>query len=471
MATVIALVSEMPEPQHGEKACILRMSFEAGKGYRVSAVAVPGDRAIGRWISDCPLSVAQSALLWVSKEQWVVQQSEDSLDMNAVLDQVARPTPMHTPGHHPLDVIELLCGNFPPRHPTNPATGATIMLRPEPQRALGGPPGIPPRVVHVPPAPAPVPTPARGPAVFAPPVAEAPQVSDPRRELAVFLRDSIRALKDGHDPEIIRAAVVQSLGYSVDEGDFEDDEELDDDFGDEIEEEEGEISDADLDALLAEHNISVLDPIPAVPPQSAVAILPPVPDGLRPLMPGEALPPELESHLANIGDDGAARAKLERTAERQARQHESIRRNMAAAGVDTSLSVAEQLAAQEARYAKLRAERGEPDPIPTHPANRAAIAAMAEGSEETVPAKSNGVNGQNGTAPAYLSPDEISALLASRAEEERQARIASDVAVEPEVSLSPGGEHSEAAGESEAVSESEVVPKPTGSIRIGPRQS
>ena len=121
MATLIAIVSDTPEPQQGEQVCLIRMSAEDGKGYRLSAVAPPSNRNIGRWISDCPLTVVQSALLWLTTQTWQIQSAPDSLDVNRVLDTVPRPTPASIPGIHPRDVVEILMRNLPPKLPTNPA--------------------------------------------------------------------------------------------------------------------------------------------------------------------------------------------------------------------------------------------------------------------------------------------------------------------------------------------------------------
>jgi len=436
MATMIAILSEFPEPQQGEQVCLLRLSFQEGLGYRVSALAPPSNRAVGRWVSDCPLTACQSALLWVTTQPWTVQIAHDSLDVNQVIATVPSPSPMEMPGVHPRDVVSLLMNNLPPKHPTNAATGATLML--------GGPAA----------APAPVPVQQRpSPQAPAAPIPTAPQVApgdeqkEAAKELAVFMRGMIHALRDGHDPDTVRQAIVDQLGFSVDPSDYDggDEHELEDD-------------DPELTALLEEDDSDLLLAEEPEPSRRSPAEMPrkPLEDEassepvttLRPLLPGEPLPghlsEEARAQLAAWGDDGSARAKLERTMERRERQAASIRANMLAAGLDPDEPWQLQLARQEAEAAAPAAgEAAEQEVMTPTPAISAAAPPLALAPTVENEAPSNGRT--NGVGRA-LTPEQFEHLKAeASAESERAAAAAkaksttsSEAEAEPESSVSVG---------------------------------
>lgn len=116
MAFVLSHLSEIPEPQQGETTALLVLDSHPQHGYRVKALAAESGRILGRFMSDCPLSVCQTALLWVTTHEWQVQEGQGSMGVERVLQQVPRPTPMEPPpGVHIRDVLDLLAGNLPPR--------------------------------------------------------------------------------------------------------------------------------------------------------------------------------------------------------------------------------------------------------------------------------------------------------------------------------------------------------------------
>jgi len=266
MAYVISILSEHPDLQQGEKVLLLSLSVQPRLGYRLKALSQITGRDIGRWISDCPLAISETALLWASRYGWTVQLGEESLDIQQVLDTVPQLTPMNVPGVHPRDALELLMGNLPPKDPSSPETGAVIQLGAA--RQIAGPTVRP--IERARPEPEPR-NPRRQ---------RARRLKGEARDMAVFLRDTVRALADGADPEEVRAAVAEGLALDA----------LDDEFV--------EVAAAPVRAPSALTPALVASGVPPLPPhytQPASVVtsynpLPPLPPGVRPLMPGEALP-------------------------------------------------------------------------------------------------------------------------------------------------------------------------------------
>ena len=245
MATVISILHPSPTPLSGESGLVLSLTFKPPtegveeQGYRMVARAEETGRVIGRWVSDCALTVTEAALLWCSKSLddqgeplWSFAMGTDSIDWQRVLDTVTEYQPGEHPQIPPRQVLAILAGNFP----------ATIAA--PPRRALTGPvvrrPGQPaparPQIAER--APEPVqkaPAPRRALPEPPPQVEKTPkraratepaQISDmgeEEQELTVAIREMYRALKAGASAEEVRTAMLQIAGPDDDEDEDEDD--------------------------------------------------------------------------------------------------------------------------------------------------------------------------------------------------------------------------------------------------------
>jgi len=79
-------------------------------------------------MSDCPLSAAQSALLWLGLYPWeVVPDEANGYDYAMILERAERPTPDTM---HVRDLLERIATNLPQKKSgtMNPATGARVRL-------------------------------------------------------------------------------------------------------------------------------------------------------------------------------------------------------------------------------------------------------------------------------------------------------------------------------------------------------
>jgi len=134
MSLVIAHLDSFPEPQDGEATVALSMTMAQpqklgdAEGWRARATCTETDRVIGRWMSDCPLSAAQSALLWLGMHPWEVvpDEVEGGWDYAVILEKAERPVPdvMHV-----RDMLERIATNLPKRGGVvNAATGARVRL-------------------------------------------------------------------------------------------------------------------------------------------------------------------------------------------------------------------------------------------------------------------------------------------------------------------------------------------------------
>lgn len=322
MAMVLSMLSEAPEPQQGEQICILSLSQTEQGIFRMRAGSNMG-RVIARWISECPLSISETALLWVSRFSWQVQVEEGSIDIQTVLDMIPHPAPLEPIGAngqpiHPLDILEALADSLPKKHPTSPETGAQLLLTGPQAQAPAAPPrigapGAPPVGMGAAPG-MPVAAPVPPNPGF---VGPAPVQADPRQErdeITHVLRDAARALKQGVAPSQIRRMLADA---------FDEDDDLLDDMTDEVGPEvpphvyalaeqlirvnpgmTGEQALAQAEAITAsQQSVSAA---PATNP------MPSAPQGFRPLGPNEPVPPELAAYQESPGD----RAKLERTWQR-----------------------------------------------------------------------------------------------------------------------------------------------------------
>ena len=350
MAHLLAIVSPNPGPLPGQESkALVYMTFSPpeppettlplhaprGPGYRISVHAAETGRELGRWVSDCSLTVTQSALLWLSMNPWQVEPAQGSLDYMRVMDEVTQHAE-NPEGAAPRDLVIALSLNFPGspevQAPPPGLTGPTGV------RLLGGPTRAQsqnPMVRH--------------------PQAQAPQFSAPHRgalpqaqiseepvrqaapatshgldgdelDLAKFLARAIRALKRGADADEVMGAMA-----SLVEPD-EDDEIYEEEDGVEIRdpEEEGDYEDDYYDE---EERPGAFVGDSEQP-------------RYRPLLPGEipqgAGPEEIAALEGYASGDGRLREKFERT---QSRANEQI---LHARRVAAANEHARQLAAEQA---------------------------------------------------------------------------------------------------------------------------
>jgi hypothetical protein len=133
MALIIAHIDAFPEPQDGEGTIALHVSLAQptkrgdAEGWRARATCAETGRVVGRWMGDCPLSVVQSALLWVGMYPWEVAPEEGGFDFAEIIDQAERP--LDNDQIHVRDLLERIANNLPtkPTEVRNPASGARIV--------------------------------------------------------------------------------------------------------------------------------------------------------------------------------------------------------------------------------------------------------------------------------------------------------------------------------------------------------
>jgi hypothetical protein len=303
MSLVIAHLDSYPEPQDGEATVALSLTVAQpqrrgdAEGWRARAACVESGRVLGRWMSDCPLSAAQSALLWLGLHPWEVLPEENGYDYADILEQVERPA--SNDQIHVRDLLERIASNLPPKpsEVRNPVTGARMLRRPprallpvreEPEEAEdedevpenavglsdgdayeedGGTDDEAEEVEEAPPAR------IRTPQRLLP--ASASSAKDEAVDRNRLLQLAVKRLQEGGDRDRIARALEKRGGK------------------------------------LAETVLAVSTPM--VRPVSEVE---PVP----------MLSPEAEEEIARyaVGDEGAVRAKLDRTAQRAAREHARV---------------------------------------------------------------------------------------------------------------------------------------------------
>lgn len=133
MALIIAHIDAYPEPQDGEGTIALHVSLAQptkrgdSEGWRARATCAETGRVVGRWMGDCPLTVVQSALLWVGMYPWEVSPEEGGFDFAEIIDQAERP--LDNDQIHVRDLLERISNNLPPKpsEVRNPASGARIV--------------------------------------------------------------------------------------------------------------------------------------------------------------------------------------------------------------------------------------------------------------------------------------------------------------------------------------------------------
>ena len=136
MSLVVAHLDSFPEPVDGEATISLSLTVAQpekrgdAEGWRARATCAETGRVVGRWMSDCPLSAAQSALLWLGMHPWEVLPEEGSYDYAEILEQVERPA--SNDQIHIRDLLDRLATNLPPKpsEVRNPVTGARVLRRP-----------------------------------------------------------------------------------------------------------------------------------------------------------------------------------------------------------------------------------------------------------------------------------------------------------------------------------------------------
>lgn len=133
MALIIAHIDAYPEPQDGEGTIALHVSLAQptkrgdAEGWRARATCAETGRVVGRWMGDCPLTVVQSALLWVGMYPWEVAPEEGGFDFAEIIDQAERP--IDNDNIHVRDLLARIANNLPlkPTEVRNPASGARIV--------------------------------------------------------------------------------------------------------------------------------------------------------------------------------------------------------------------------------------------------------------------------------------------------------------------------------------------------------
>ena len=145
MSLSIAHLDANPEPQDGEEIIALLVTVAQpqkrgdAEGWRARARCEETGRVIGRWMGDCPLSVVQSALLWLSLHPWEVVSDEEGMDYGEILEKVERP--ISNDQIHVRDLLDRIATNLPgrPSEIRNSVTGARIRRR---TLALTGPAAV-----------------------------------------------------------------------------------------------------------------------------------------------------------------------------------------------------------------------------------------------------------------------------------------------------------------------------------------
>lgn len=308
MPTVLAYLSPAAERQQGEQGVVLALS-RSPTGFRLRAACGENGRVIGRWVGDCPRTVIEMGLGWLTSYGWNIGQASDSpLDVNEAMNL---PELQSTNGHV-QDIIDALQANFPPKDPTVPETGARVQLarRKDP----------------------------------APVVMEEPESVDPERVERLLAR-ARQKIARGADPERIAKKVAELLSTTLAEawymlnppGIREDEEE------DENEDEEEEAEEVPPPREHRRH--ARVPDAPTQPARSATrtpSSRPHVSERLRPLGRDE-IPQELtEEQAAFLRATGANPGdyeKMQRTHRRAQQMHEiaeaTLRRN---AKIDAALA-------------------------------------------------------------------------------------------------------------------------------------
>ncbi len=320
-----------PRPIQGEGGiAYMRMSKDVQKGWRISATSDQG-RDIGRWVSDCPRTIVDQALAWLEGFGWRIVDFPDSRVsfLEAMNSAVVSPdAPVD-----PFQVLALLLSNF-----EAPAPGPEVRPRIErrPDRLLA---------TRKPRDPEPEPEDEEvdeaGEETDEPPK---PTIeSDPKRFTVMFLRDAVQALRRGADPDQVREFTLAAFKIrrepTAEAGDAADMARL---FVGLRRSLRNGWSVRDVRRALVRSMCVVPPPVepPALTDEAGVppalieaADAPPVrtrTPRLRPILPNEDLPPELDGKIPP--ENPADRAKMDRSIRRAQEAHEMAdRANRAAA--------------------------------------------------------------------------------------------------------------------------------------------
>jgi hypothetical protein len=325
MSLVLCDLNSFPEPQDGEATIVLSLTVAQPEkrgdpeGWRARATCVETGRVVCRFMSDCPLSAAQLALLWLGIHPWEVLPEEGTYDYADILEQVERPA--SNDSIHIRDLLDRLITNLPlkPSEVRNAATGARILRRPP--RALL-PVAMEPEgeeedeededeedeEEEVEADPVPVRRAVRS---DRPPVAARAPVRDLKAEKAEhdrLLKRALQLVQEGRDPEELADRLERRAH-------------------------------AGLAETFRVASLAITASAP--PPRAAM----PAPAGRAPQISVEA-----EDEIARyaVGDESGVRAKLDRTTQRAARERARVQAHLDA----------------RARLEEARAARGEPIPAP-----------------------------------------------------------------------------------------------------------
>jgi hypothetical protein len=358
MAFVISDLDHRPDPEQGEAQVFLTLVRQP-HGYCMKAVTNE-NRDIGRWVSDCPLAVATTAMLWLTQRPWEIRLSKDSIDVQRILDEVEGLVPRGRV--HPQDALEALRRNFPEKPTESNITGARVELRQRIRPAISGPVAEPPPVARRR-APPPPPPPEMSPEeveqarfvaaldkslrranagiaagrkpgaalrrliteIGLDPAMLPSEIDTLNEDQLVHVRKGlthqIRVLRSGKmEPILVRNQTAAMLGIDLDAPAEED----------EIEDEELERELAEIDEELpedAEDEEEEEDEAPAAPQVPAK-----IERRLRPLGRDE-VPPDLDeeqqAQLESLSGDPALYEKMDRTRKRAEREHQRINAHVA----------------------------------------------------------------------------------------------------------------------------------------------
>lgn len=336
MSLVVAHLDSFPEPVDGESTISLSLTVAQpekrgdAEGWRARATCVETGRVVGRWMSDCPLSAAQSALLWLGMHPWEVLPEEGSYDYAEILEQVERPA--SNDQIHIRDLLDRLATNLPPKpsEVRNPVTGARVLRRPP--RAL------------LPVAPEPDESEEDEDDAIDEVDAiededEEVEVVTPPRRRAVAAEPAVASMRDRKAEKAEHDRLLKRALQLVQEG--RDPEEL----ADRLERR--------AHAGLAEtFRVAALAITASAPPSRAEM---PAPVGRTPQLSVEA---EEEIARYAVGDESAIRSKLERTAQRAVRERARV----------------EAFLAEKARLDAARAARGASAPVVSPSPSQAPLA-------------------------------------------------------------------------------------------------
>ena len=153
MALLIHLMNGNPQRQQGETHAGLSINRDDRLGWRVKATAMPTKREIFRLVSDCPLTIAEQALLWAKKNDWNIKLHPNSLNLKNLLNEVKDHTTLLPPDQNIL-ALAMLIKNFMP--PNQQQDEGLPNFQSFLERTNGGgakPRPAPPQATKVPPQP------------------------------------------------------------------------------------------------------------------------------------------------------------------------------------------------------------------------------------------------------------------------------------------------------------------------------